>query len=1146
MKRTRDEENLHRQTQATWEAPFPEGRPGDEPSPRPPARLSQSGLDRARRSAARWAALSALFLAAWPSYPQASFPFPLGANGQMLTLAQQPDGSIVVGGGFTSLGGQSHEGIGRLKADGTVDAAFNAQAEGGVDCLAVQADQKILVGGPFTNLNGQALSYLGRLNVDGSLDSDFSPNVGGAVTCLAVRTDGSILVQCNFAPPGGNSEAVFDALDKDGSLDSRLSEASSTGLEILMQCFLSEAGGAVLSIQNAGEGDDFYEWNNFVATQSLAYDGSTITWLRGGDGPEVWAATFEGSTNGADWIALGAGTRIAGGWQLTNVVWPTNASIRVQGFVAGGAMGNGSAWVVEGGFGFPFNTLPPVSLTNNAGAATILVAGVMGSVPLGYQWLKNGVALTNEGVITSPQSLQLTLSNVLGGDAGTYSIILSNALGSITSQVGSLTVVDPVITTQAVCQTAALGETAAFNVAADGTAPMYYQWYFDGAVITGATRAVLELTNLQPSNAGGYALVVTNIYGSVTSSTATLSIETPFNSGANGTVSCIALQPDGKVLVAGGFTLLSHQPCTNLGRLNPDGAIDTSFSPQAGPVNTLSVQPDGRILAGGLFAALAGQPCTNLGRLNPDGTLDISFLPNPNGMITSLALQANGQILVLGSFTQLAGHACTNFGRVQSDGTLDTTFNPGAVGPITTVALQADGKILVGGDITALGGQACAYLGRLNADGSLDASFNPQPNNVVRFVAVQGDGNILVAGIFDRLGGQACPEFGRLNADGTLDTSFTHAAYLGVPNSIAIQADGEILTSPAGPLSPGIGRLNGDGSIDSSLNHSAFIDTQIATFALQPDGSILVGGSFAMLDETPCPGIGRVDNTGPATESLTFDGSTISWLRGGTAPDVWRTTFEASTNGADWVALGAGTYIPGGWQFTNVTLPPNASIRARGFVATPSFGRSWWGAGGWFVENLTGPPALLSQPASLIYRVGTNAALTAVASGSPPLSCQWLFNGAVLPGAIYSLLSLANIQPTNAGQYAVVVSNSLGSVTGDIATVTVVAAPVAPPIALRIAPGPNTGGKSVTLTWNTENMLSYQVQYTTNLSQGTWTVADDLGLLPGSDGGTSDSTGIGQAGSIEILIAAGSTLAVTAPISAAQQQFYRVICLDPF
>jgi hypothetical protein len=544
-----------------------------------------------------------------------------------------------------------------------------------------------------------------------------------------------------------------------------------------------------------------------VATQSLAYDGSTITWLRGGDGPEVWAATFEGSTNGADWIALGAGTRIAGGWQLTNVAWPTNASIRAQGFAAGGALGNGSAWVVEGGFGFPFNTPPPVSLTNNAGAVTI-------------------------------------------------------------------------------------------------------------------------------------------------------------------------------------------------------------------------------------------------------------------------------------------------FGRVQSDGTLDTTFNPGAVGPITTVALQADGKILVGGDITALGGQACAYLGRLNVDGSLDASFNPQPNNVVRFVAVQGDG--------------------------------------------------KILTSPGAPLSDGIGRFNGDGSIDSSLNHSAFIYTQIATFGLQPDGSILVGGSFAMLDERPCPGIGRVDNTGPATEALTFDGSTISWLRGGTAPDVWRTTFEASTNGADWVALGAGTYIPGGWQFTNVTLPPNASIRARGFVATANFGRGWWGAGGWFVESLTGPPALLSQPASLIYRVGTNAALTAVAGGSPPLSYQWLFNGAVLPGAIYSLLSLANIQPTNAGQYAVVVSNSFGSVTGGIATVTVVAPPVAPPIALQIAPGPNTGGKSVTLTWNTENMLSYQVQHTTNLSQGTWTVAEDLGLLPGSDGGTYYSTGMGQAGSIDILIAAGSTLAVTGPIGPAQQQFYRVICLDPF
>ena len=352
---------------------------------------------------------------------------------------------------------------------------------------------------------------------------------------------------------------------------------------------------------------------------------------------------------------------------------------------------------------------------------------------------------------------------------------------------------------------------------------------------------------------------------------------------------------------------------------------------------TLAQQPDGKLLVGGEFTVLAGETCTNLGRLSANYILDTGFAPAPNGAVSTLIVQADGKIIVGGQFSALSGHACANLGRLDNTGALDPGFQGGVSGAVSCLALQADGKVLVAGDFTVLGGQACTNLGRVQSDGTLDTTFNP--------------------------------------------------GAVGPNTAVAL----------------------------------------LATFALRPDGSILVGGSFAMLDETPCPGIGRVDNTGPATEALTFDGSTISWLRGGTAPDVWRTTFEASTNGADWVALGAGTYIPGGWQLTNVTLPPNARIRARGFVATPDFSLGWRGAGGWFVESLAGPPAILSQPASLIYRVGTNAALTAVASGAPPLSYQWLFNGAVLPGATCSLLSLANIQPNNAGQYAVAVSNSFGS-----------------------------------------------------------------------------------------------------------------------
>src|SRR5438477_6260403 len=94
----------------------------------------------------------------------------------------------------------------------------------------------------------------------------------------------------------------------------------------------------------------------------------------------------------------------------------------------------------------------------------------------------------------------------------------------------------------------------------------------------------------------------------------------------------MALQPDGKILV-GGWVCFGGQ--CNLARLNPDGTLDSGFAPRlAGrgdpeiEVYALGVQPDGKILVSGAFTLLNGQPWTNFARLNPDGTRDTSFTPN--------------------------------------------------------------------------------------------------------------------------------------------------------------------------------------------------------------------------------------------------------------------------------------------------------------------------------------------------------------------------------------------------------------------------------------------------------------------------------------------------------------------------------------
>ena len=412
------------------------------------------------------------------------------------------------------------------------------------------------------------------------------------------------------------------------------------------------------------------------------------------------------------------------------------------------------------------------------------------------------------------------------------------------------------------------------------------------------------------------------------------SVDPGFTAGATGMVYALAMQADGKILVGGAFTALSGQPRICLGRLHADGTVDPDFTPEADSVVcSLAMQADGKILVGGVFLTLGGQTRLSLARLNADGTVDPGFDPEANSGVFSLAAQADGKILVGGAFTNICGQTRNRLARLNADGTLDPAFNPSAMGSVWSLAVQGDGKILVGGNFTNACGQARNYLARLNADGTLDTDFNPGADSWVRSLAVQADGKILVGGRFTVLGGQPRSCLGRLNADGTVDAAFDPGPDSDV-FSVVGQADGKILLGGnfgmlGGQQRVGLGRLNADGTLDAAFNPNP--NGNVFSLAIQPDGKILVGGGFSVLAGQTCNDIGRLSNTGPATETLSCDGSTITWLRGGTGPEVWRTTFEYSTNGISWSLLGAGTRITGGWQLGGVSVPAG-TLRARGYT----------------------------------------------------------------------------------------------------------------------------------------------------------------------------------------------------------------------
>jgi hypothetical protein len=170
----------------------------------------------------------------------------------------------------------------------------------------------------------------------------------------------------------------------------------------------------------------------------------------------------------------------------------------------------------------PAATVLPTSTNAFLGSNLTLTATAYGTAPMQFQWRLNGTNLV--GGTTNGFSV----TNLTAGNAGNYDLIISDFSGSVTSAVAALTVsgvpVAPSITNQPQSLVINAGSNATFTVGATGSAPLSYQWQFNGVDISSATNASYTRTNVQPVNAGNYSVVLTNLGGSVTSSVAVLTL----------------------------------------------------------------------------------------------------------------------------------------------------------------------------------------------------------------------------------------------------------------------------------------------------------------------------------------------------------------------------------------------------------------------------------------------------------------------------------------------------------------------------------------------------------------------------------------------------------------------------------------------
>jgi len=222
------------------------------------------------------------------------------------------------------------------------------------------------------------------------------------------------------------------------------------------------------------------------------------------------------------------------------------------------------------------------------------------------------------------------------------------------------------------------------------------------------------------------------------------------------------LLPDGKYLLFFDPNTLTDQHTGAISRFFADGTLDTSFNfnPVYKTVTAAAPAAGGKLYVAATRYVYGFKDTEQILRLNPDGSIDSTFTPETVGGFDSfpdvyqILVQPDAKVLVAGNFTTFAGNDSRDgIVRLMSDGTIDATFAPVTVGGfVYSAALQSDGKVLIGGIFTSVNGVADPGVARLNANGSLDSSFQATgftrvtSGTRVRAIAVQNDGLIILSG----------------------------------------------------------------------------------------------------------------------------------------------------------------------------------------------------------------------------------------------------------------------------------------------------------------------------------------------------------------------------------------------------------------
>lgn len=699
--------------------------------------------------------------------------FAAQVDGQILAMAIEADGRVLIGGDFTRINDFSCRALCRLNVDGTVANPFGIQTVGQVvTALAVQPDGRIVYANAYT-----AEDFgIQRRFANGARDPSLDVALGSMANALAIEPDGDILVGGGPFLDGGVETTSMLRLRSDGSIDTAFTPRFGTTGAIVRAIALRDDGGIYIGGRFGAINNDsrinlalFTPDGTLDDTLDRAVNGPVNALAVQADGKLLIGGAFTQVINSqrSNLARLRTDTLIDPGFAPA-----INGEVRAIEVLADGSIGIGGR----------FNLIGTAQRT---GLARLSRDGALLPSPR-VDALASGAQVN---VLREQADRRLLFGGRfnVGGPQQNTNLARADIDGRLDQDL-----IPP---------------------ASSGTTAVLQQP--DGRLLVARSDGC----------SGGTRLCLQRLFsdGSVDASFAA--------PGFNAGIRELALLPDGDILVAGDFTEIDGIARPNLVRLNPNGSLDGGFAmPAELRVAGFARFADGRIAAGGVLGASGPDEQHVLRFLLANGSFDAAAeTPGfPTQGVQGIAIDGEERVLVA-LFQRNVG-ASTGAARFFADGRRDDSFSLTSNGRIRAVHALPDGRLLLGGSFSNLRGQSVRALARLRADGSLDTGFSAAldlPNGTpsqqigVNAMSVRRDGRIVV-GLTAGATNLVQSSLRLLEPNGAAISAIA-PSLLGVVDTLYLQDDGRILfggrfTTRFGLTRVGLARLALPGAGGSRLD----------------------------------------------------------------------------------------------------------------------------------------------------------------------------------------------------------------------------------------------------------------------------------------------------------------------------------------